>query len=59
VQNHPDPGRDAAYDAVNEVYFDDLEGLRARVEWFRQNPPAHDLVSRWWFLAVTEELLLC
>jgi len=58
LQNHPDPDRDTPYDAVNEVYFDDLEGLRARVEWFRRNPPADDLVGRWWFLAVSEELIL-
>lgn len=31
VQNHPLRG---PYDAVNEVYFDDIAGLRARAEWF-------------------------
>jgi len=37
VQNHPDPAGERVYDAVNEVWFDDLAGLRARVEWFRAN----------------------
>lgn len=39
VQNHPVPG-EWPYDAVNEVYFRDLDGLRRRVEWFRRNVPA-------------------
>lgn len=44
----PDPARGLAYvqnhvvsgdlDAVNEVWFDDLDGLRARVAWFADNP---------------------
>lgn len=38
VQNHPMPG-EWPYDAINEVYFDDLAGLRARVRWFRDNVP--------------------
>ena len=37
VQNHPDLAGERAYDAVNEVWFDDLAGLRARAEWFRAN----------------------
>jgi hypothetical protein len=42
VQNHPlAAGEDGwAYDAVNEVHFDRLVGLRARVDWFRDNPLA-------------------
>lgn len=60
VQNHPRPhdGRDWAYDAVNEVYFDGLDGLRARIEWFAANVgdrPEDDLVGQPRFLAVTEE----
>jgi hypothetical protein len=55
VQNHPvQPG---PYDAINEVWFDDLEGLRRRVDWFRENPPADPLFSRFWLLAVREEAL--
>jgi hypothetical protein len=38
VQNHPVPG-DWPCDAINEVYFDDVAALRARVEWFRANVP--------------------
>ena len=38
VQNHPRAmaGRDWAYDAVNEVYFDDAESLLARIEYFER-----------------------
>lgn len=42
VQNHPcqlvDP---SAYDAINEVYFDHLTAMRARIEFFAQ----HDLLK--------------
>jgi hypothetical protein len=38
VQNHPVPG-EWPYDAINEVYFDDLAGLRERVRWFSANAP--------------------
>jgi hypothetical protein len=56
VQNHPVPG-DWPYDAVNEVYFDDVDGLRARVEWFRANVPNPAdgvLFGRSWLIAVRE-----
>ena len=33
VQNHPVNG-DWAYDAVNEVWFDDIDAMRVRVDWF-------------------------
>jgi hypothetical protein len=63
VQNHPCPraAGDWAYDALNEVYFDDAESLRARIEWFRANLPdqiEEDLVRQSWFLAAREEVLL-
>lgn len=71
VQNHPDPAGERVYDAVNEVWFDDLAGLRARVEWFRANlsgpagpGPAGsgaaeaDLISQSWFIAVREHVVL-
>jgi hypothetical protein len=61
VQNHPDLTGERAYDAVNEVWFDDLAGLRARVEWFRANlsgPAEADLVRQSWFIAVREHVLL-
>lgn len=62
VQNHPWPrtAGEWAYDALNEVYFDDTESLRARIEWFRVNLAGQteaDLVRRSWFLAAREEVL--
>jgi hypothetical protein len=62
VQNHPLPkaGAGWAYDAVNEVYFDDLDGLRARIAWFAQHFDGvgeDDLVGESWFVAVREEAL--
>ncbi len=61
VQNHPRPRSTGewAYDAVNEVYFDDLAGLRLRVDWFRDNLDGteDDLVRENWFLVVREEVL--
>ena len=59
VQNHPVPG-DWPYDAVNEVYFDDLDGLKARVEWFRANVPDPAdgvLFSSSWLIAVREVIV--
>jgi hypothetical protein len=59
VQNHPCPG-EWAYDAVNEVYFDDLAGLRARIEWFaRTGPPpvGNGLFGQSWFIAAREIVL--
>ena len=56
VQNHPVPG-EWAYDAVTEVWFDDVEGLRKRVEFFR-DAPRDELFGEHWFLAVREELVL-
>jgi hypothetical protein len=62
VQNHPQPRASGewAYDAVNEVYFDDRASLERRIEWFRYNldPGADDLVRESWFLAVREAVLL-
>jgi hypothetical protein len=62
VQNHPRPtaGLDWAYDAVNEVYFDDAESLLARIEYFERelkDRGEDDLISANWFLAVREEPL--
>ncbi|OAA26916.1 hypothetical protein UG55_101196 [Frankia sp. EI5c] len=50
-----------AYDAVNEVHFDDVDGLRVRVEWFRGTAAGGtdtDLFAEPEFLAVREEVLL-
>jgi len=61
LQNHPlaGIGGEWPYDAVNEVYFDDLDGLRGRIAWFAENLAGQedDLVGESWFVAVTEEVL--
>jgi hypothetical protein len=59
VQNHPVPVRDAswAYDALNEVYFDDLEGVRIRMAFFADSPSEDDLVGANWFVVAREEVL--
>jgi hypothetical protein len=61
VQNHPVPAVDGEwlYDAVNEVYFDDLDGLRKRIAWFADNvdEQGEDFIRESWFLAVHEEVL--
>jgi hypothetical protein len=64
VQNHPLPraAGEWAYDALNEVWFDDAPSLRARIEWFRENlagQAEEDLVRRSWFIAVREEMVAC
>ncbi|WP_235013911.1 EthD domain-containing protein [Parafrankia sp. Ea1.12] len=61
MQNHPLP-RDVGdwpYDAVNEVYFDNLDDLRARIAWFAENLAGNedDLVRESWFVTVREEVL--
>jgi len=63
IQNHP-IARGAgewAYDAFNEVYFDELEDLRRRSDWFVESlgtGTEDDLVSQNWFLAASEEVLI-
>jgi len=62
VQNHPHQAPvEPAYDAVNEVYFEDLDGLRRRVDWFAQSlggGTEDDLVAEHCFLAVAEAVLV-
>jgi hypothetical protein len=64
VQDHPLPreGVDWAYDAVNEVYFEDLDGLRRREQWFDDNLDSDgrgdDIFGQRWFLSAREEVLL-
>lgn len=60
VQNHPqvEAGRDWAYDAINEVYFDEIDSLLARIAYFERELTERaetDLVRSNWFLAVQEE----
>ena len=62
TQNHPrvTEGRDWAFDAINEVYFDDTDGLLARIAYFERElsgDSENDLVSANWFLAVREDLI--
>ncbi|WP_106398793.1 hypothetical protein [Actinocorallia populi] len=62
VQSHPYVRKagEWAYDAVNEVYFDDLAGLRTRIAWFAENVPDGadpGLFGRSAFLAVREEVV--
>ncbi len=59
VQDHPVPG-EWPYDAVNEVWFDDLDGLRRRVEWFAEHhdPGGDDLFGPSRFLAVREVVVV-
>jgi hypothetical protein len=63
VQNHPRPRQDGewAYDALNEVCFDDLDSLRNRIDWFRVHlldQPEDDLVRENWFIVAREEVVL-
>jgi hypothetical protein len=44
VQDHP-LGDDPPLDAVNEVWFDDVDALRRRAEWFAARPIPADLMS--------------
>ena len=59
AQNHPLAEGEWAYDALTEVWFDEVEGLRTRIEWFRANPPdpANELFGRSWFLAAREDIV--
>ena len=52
---------ESAYDAVNEVYFDDFEGLRSRIDWFEANEvgvSGDELFGPSTFLAVREVVVL-
>lgn len=63
LQNHPIPRTTGEwpYDAVNEVYFDTVDDLRSRIEWFERNLPSDqsdDLFGDSWLIAVREEIVL-
>jgi hypothetical protein len=50
-----------SWDAVTEVWFDDVDSLRSRVAWMREalaSSPPDDLFGERHLLAVREELLL-
>lgn len=61
AQNHPVPrlAGEWAYDGLNEVWFDDLAGLRTRTEWFAANLAGRGdgLVRQSWFIAARETVL--
>jgi hypothetical protein len=62
VQDHPLLRDDGAwaYDAINEAYFDDPDGLRRRAMWFEENvgrEAQQELVGDRWFLCVREDVL--
>lgn len=60
VQNHPVAGEKSTYDAVNEVYFDDVDSMRVRMTWLDEAMKTRgedDLVRANWFLALREDLL--
>jgi hypothetical protein len=59
VQNHP-LGEDPPYDAVNEVYFDDLASMHSRIELFAKLDVLQadaDLVSATRFAIVVEHVI--
>jgi hypothetical protein len=60
VQDHPLPGSDPAFDAVNEVWFDDQDDLRRRAEWIAARPVPADLMDpdRSGFVLLREEVLV-
>ena len=60
VQNLPlvTDGREWAYDAINEVYFEDVDSLLARIAYFEREiagGAGGDLIRANWFLAVSED----
>jgi hypothetical protein len=60
VQNHPlvADGGDWAYDAISEVYFDDVGSLLARIAYLERELARgadSDLIRASWFLAVSED----
>lgn len=58
-QNHS-VSSEPAYDAINEVYFDELADMRPRLDFFRDHPVAQldaDLVQEPRFLVVREWIL--
>ena len=62
AQNHPTARAhgDWPYDAVNEVWFDDLEALAARVQFFAETlggQTEDDLVRENWFVVAREEVI--
>lgn len=63
AQNHPVPATgEPTYDAINEVWFDDLDALRTRHRWLTEtlgseSEPTDDLFGARTLLLVEEEVL--
>jgi hypothetical protein len=59
VQDHP-VGDEVAFDALNEVWFDRLDDLHRRAEWFAARPVPADLMdpAQCWSLYLREERLI-
>ncbi|UGQ12476.1 EthD domain-containing protein [Yinghuangia sp. ASG 101] len=61
VQNRPVPRTEGEwpYDAVNEVYFDDMAGVRTRMDFFAGNPggTGDGLVGESCFVVVREDVV--
>jgi hypothetical protein len=59
VQDHP-VGDDPPLDAINEVWFDRLDDVRRRAEWFAVRPIPADLMSPSdsWSLVLREEIVV-
>lgn len=59
VQDHP-VGDDPPLDAINEVWFDRLDDVRRRAEWFAARPIPADLMSpsESWSLVLREEIVV-
>jgi hypothetical protein len=58
VQNHPI--HESLYDAINEVYFDDLASMHSRIAFFAEHDVARadaELVSETFFAIVEEHLV--
>jgi hypothetical protein len=59
VQHRPlvERGHEWPYDAITEVFFDDVDALRARATWFASGPGAapQALFRQSWFLALRED----
>ena len=59
VQDHPS-GDDPPFDALNEVWFDRLDDLRRRAEWFAARPVPAELMSpaECWSLYLREAVVV-
>lgn len=59
AQDHPRPGAEPTFDAINEVWFDRIDDLRRRAGWFAARPVPAELMSpsECWSVCLREEPL--